>query len=106
MYYIWGIGLEKEDQTNNTHFLSVRAFINQITLTGPFYLNWNPQLYYLNMDGTDGVYIAQTLSLAHKKWPVSVSTMMNIKLKSDVPTKDFDWNIILVYSYKNSFKKE
>ena len=105
MYYIWGIGLEKEGQTRNTHFLSLRAFFNQICLIEQFYLNWNPQIYYLNLDGTDGIYTAQSLTLAHKKLPVSISSMMNFKLKSDVPTKDFDWNISLVYSFKNQFAK-
>lgn len=105
IYYIFGLGLEKVDQTRHTHFISLRSSFNQIRLTEQFYLKWNPQVYYLNMDGKDGVYVAQSLSLAHKKLPVSVSTMMNKTLQSEVPTRDFDWNISLVYSSRNQLVK-
>ncbi len=74
MYYIYGLVLEKVDQTKKTHFISLRANINQTSFTGQFYIKWNPQVYYLNMDGMDGFYIAQSLSQAYKKVPVSVST--------------------------------
>jgi hypothetical protein len=53
------------------------------------------------MDGVDGFYAAQTLSLGHQKVPVSLATTMNIKLKSEIETKDFDWNISLIYSFSN-----
>jgi hypothetical protein len=30
---------------------------------------------------------------------------MNIKLKSDIETKDFDWNISLAYTFGSQFTK-
>jgi hypothetical protein len=106
MYYIYGIGLEKEDQTRNTHFVSFRAYFSQLHLTRQLYLNFNPQVYYLYMDGFDGFYAAYSLSLGHQKIPVSISTMMNFKLRSEVESKDFDWNISLTYSFDNQFVKK
>lgn len=106
MYYIYGLGLEKEDQTRQTHFISLRAYFSLIPLPGHFSLSWNPQLYYLNLDGTDGFYAAHSLALGHEKIPLSLTTMMNFKLRSDIETKDFDWNISLVYSFNNRFVKK
>ncbi len=105
MYYIYGLGLEKQDQTRHTHFLSLRAYFNRLHLTKQLYLNVNPQFYYLSMDGIDGVYTALSLGLAHGKIPLSITSMMNFKLESEVPSKDFDWNISLVYSFSNRFVK-
>lgn len=105
MYYIYGIGMEKEGQTRNTHFISLRAYFNRIPLGKQLFFNWNPQVYYLNMDGTDGYFVAQALDLGHRKFPLSISSMMNYKLKSDIPVKDFDWNIGLVYSFGGRFTK-
>ena len=58
------------------------------------------------MDGTDGYFAAQSLELGHRKVPVSISSMMNIKLKSDIQVEDFDWNIGLVYSFGSQFIKK
>lgn len=106
MYYIFGLGLEKEGQTRHTNFLSFRAYFNRIPMGEQFYFNWTPQFYYLNMDGTDGFFTAQTLELGHRNIPLSLSTMMNIKLKSDIDTKDFDWNIGLVYTFGGQFTRK
>ena len=105
-YYIYGLGLEKEDQTRHTHFLSFRAYFNRIRLTRKTYLNWNPQVYYLSMDGVDGYYAAQSVSIGHDKIPVSLASTMNIKLKSSIETRDFDWNISVVYAFSSRFTKE
>jgi hypothetical protein len=80
--------------------------INDIRLTKQVYLKWDPQVYYLNMDGSDGFYVAQLLTLAHKKIPLSLSFMMNKVITTDLSTKDFDWNISLVYSFSNQLVKK
>lgn len=67
---------------------------------------WSPQIYYLTMDGTDGYFAAQSLELGHRKVPVSISSMMNFKLKSDIQVDDFDWNIGLVYTFGSQFTKK
>ncbi len=105
-YYIYGLGLEKQDQTRNTHFLSFRIYFNRIHLTKSLYFNWNPQVYYLNMDGVDGYYAAQSISIGHDQFPVSLASTMNIKLKSNIETRDFDWNLSLVYAFQNRFVKK
>ena len=106
LYYLYGLGLEEQKQTRQTHFISMRAYFNQIGIGKQLYFNWSPQLYYLNMDGAGGYYAAQSLELGHRKIPVSISSMMNVKLKSEIETKDFDWNISLVYSFRSEFTKK
>jgi len=106
LYYLFGVGLEEQNQTRQTHFISMRAYFNKIAIGKQLYFNWSPQLYYLNMDGAGGYYAAQSLELGHRKVPVSLSSMLNVKLKSDIETKDFDWNISLVYSFRSEFTKK
>ena len=104
-YYIHGFALEKFDDIKHIDFLSLRAYITQLHLSKQFYLNWNPEVYFLNLYGTGGYYAAQSVALGHERIPFSISTTMNIKLKSDIETKDFDWNISLAYTFGSQFTK-
>ena len=105
MYNLYGVGLE-EDMTRQTHFISLRAYFNSISLGKKLYFNWTPQAYMLNMDGAVGYYAAQSIDLGHRKIPVTIFSMMNVKLKSAIDTRDFDWNIGLVYSFRTKFEKK
>lgn len=102
-YYIYGRGLEKRDQSQNTHFFSLRAGFNDIRLPGGISIQFNPQVYYLNIDNTDGFFTASTITLGMKDVPLSISTMINKEVSSEIKTKAFDWNISLVYSFSSSF---
>lgn len=104
-YYIHGFALEKFDPIKHIDFLSFRAFFTKLYFTKQFYLNWNPEVYYLNLYGEDGFYAAQSISLGHKKLPIALATAMNFKIKSEIETKDFDWNISLVYAFGNNYLK-
>lgn len=105
-YYIYGWGLEKVDQPKNTHFLSLRSSFNNLRLSKKVFLKWSPQIYYLYVDSKYGFYVAHSLTLNHKDLPISLSTTMNKVLQSDVASKDFDWNISLIYSFSNQLIKQ
>ncbi|WP_157638252.1 hypothetical protein [Flexithrix dorotheae] len=105
-YYIYGIGLEKTGQARNTHFISLRFGIQNIRLAENLNLHWNPEVYYMNIDGKEGVYFAQALTLSHKKFPISISSIANKGIKTEINSGELDWNISLVYSFKNSFTKK
>ena len=107
-YYIHGIGLEKEGQTGHTDFISLRMGFGNISIIDDWYFRWDPQVYFIRLDELGGFYTAQSLTLGNKKFPVTLSTLMNISLESEneIPAKDFDWNIGLIYSFKKSFKKQ
>ena len=106
-YYIHGFGLESEGQINNTDFLSLRMAFN-FAIAKHWFLKWNPQAYYLRMDELGGFFAAQSITFGHKEFPISISSMMNKSLEkeNEIPARDFDWNISLIYSFKNSFKKK
>ena len=105
-YYIHGFGLESEGQTKNTDFISLRMGLN-MPFAKKWYFLWNPQVYFLRMDELGGFFAAQSLTLGHKKIPVSLSSMMNISLEeeNEIPAKNFNWNISLIYTFKLDFTK-
>lgn len=102
MYFLFGTGIEKEVSSKN-YFLSIRPDFNNVPVTKQVFLRLNPQFYYLRIDELDGIYSAMGLTVAHRKLPLSISTMMNMKLKSEIATKDFDWNISLTYSFDKKY---
>ncbi|MEQ9299008.1 MAG: hypothetical protein RIF33_10610 [Cyclobacteriaceae bacterium] len=104
-YYIYGRGLEEVDQSKNTHFLSLQWSFDQLNLSKKVFLKFNPQFAYLNIDGVDGFFLASTTTIALRGVPISISSIVNKAINSDIGSKDFDWNISLVYTFKNSFSK-
>jgi len=105
-YYIHGFGLEPEGQVHNTNFLSLRMGLN-IPFAKKWYFRWNPEVYYLTMDDLGGFFAAQNLALGHQKVPVYLASTMNVSLEKDneIPAKDFNWNISIVYTFKLEFTR-
>lgn len=99
VYYLYGFELEKEHPVGDFQYLSFRFYFDQIRLGKNFNLKWIPQVYYLTLNKSDGIYMAQTLEMAFKQFPVRIGTKMNVKIQSDIPTKDFEWNISLIYFF-------
>ncbi len=102
LYFLFGTGIEPEVSSKN-FFLSLRPDFNRIPLSKQFYLRLNPQFYYLRIDDTGGFYTAASLTLARQEFPFSVSTMINKAIKSDIATKDFDWNVSLNYAFGKNY---
>lgn len=97
LFYLYGRGA-KEIATKNTHFLSLRAYFSDIRLTKQLYLKFYPQFFYLGGDDKDGFYVASSLTLAKRGFPLSISTLVNKPIQTDIAGKDPDWNVSLVYS--------
>lgn len=102
VYYLFGKGIEKEVSKEN-HFLSFRSDFNNIPLTKQFFLRFNPQVYYLRIGDDDGIYTAASLALAHRRWPFSVSTMVNKSLTSEIDVSGFEWNVGLTFAFGKNF---
>ena len=102
VYYQYAYGIEK-DLAKHTHFTSLRANFSNIRIQSKYYLRFNPQFYYLRMDKRDGFYATAGLSLARKNFPISISSLMNKAIDTDIPGNNFDWNISVAYSFNNSF---
>ncbi len=102
VYYLVAKGFEANSNKQN-HFFTLNTSISNINLSNGILLRFAPQVYYLKMDTNDGYYASSTLSLTKKNSPFSISSLMNKVIRTNIPgSKDFSWNISLVYSfYKN-----
>jgi hypothetical protein len=103
MYYLYSRGIEKI-LTRNTNLIAVRGNISNIKISNQLFLGFNPQIYYLKMDEHHGFYLNSSLTLAKSNFPVSLSTMFNKRIKSDIPVdNDFIWNISLRYTFNKEY---
>lgn len=105
VYYIVAHGVEI-GAVQYTHFLTLNAGFSNIHLSKDFVLRIAPQVYYLKMDKKDGFYTSSTLTLSNKKYPFSLSYLMNKEIKSNIVTKQFNSNLTLSYAFGNTFYKK
>jgi hypothetical protein len=63
-----------------------------------------PQVYYLNQGAHDGFYFTSAFMLARSNFPISVSSVINKVIRTDISaSKDFVWNITLTYSFGRQY---
>jgi hypothetical protein len=104
-YYLYAHCFE-QDAPTNTHFLTFNANFSSINLTKQFFIRFNPQIYYLKMDESDGFYFSSSLTLARRSFPISISTLINKTIQTNISaSKDFVWNASLIYSFNNKYVK-
>lgn len=102
-YYLYSHGLDA-GTIGNTHFITFNLNYSNIKITDQFILNINPQFYYLKLDAQDGIYFTSSLTVAKKHFPLAVSTILNKEIKSTISgSKDFLWNISLVYNFNKKY---
>jgi len=102
-YYLYSRGIDK-DAIKNTHLVSVNSNFSNIRLSEQFFMRITAQCYYLKQIQHDGFYVTSTLALAKRNFPLSLSSIMNKAIQSDIPgSKDFIWNLILTYSLNRFF---
>lgn len=101
-YYLYSHGFEK-GVTKNTHFIALRTNFSNIKLSNNYFMRFAPQFYYLKADKRDGVYFNSTLTLAKRNFPLSISSLVNTAIQSNVPGKNFLWNASLVYAFNKAF---
>lgn len=100
LYYLYSHGVDKE-AIQNTHFVAVRVNVSNVQASSGYVVQLAPQLYFLTMDGQDGVYVSSALTFGHRKVPVSISALLNEPIQSDiVGGQDFIWNVSVTYSFR------
>jgi hypothetical protein len=62
---------------------------------------WTPQFYYLNIDKQDGFYFTSTVTLFKKDFPMSLQSIINKIITTNIAGKNFVWNVTLFYSFKS-----
>ncbi len=105
IYYLYGYCLENYS-IKNTHFLTFNASFSNISLPYQFYIKFTPQVYYLNMDKQEGFYFTSALTLSNRKIPLSVSTVINKIIQTNITaSQNFVWNVSLIYSFNKNYVK-
>lgn len=105
-YYLYSKGLEKYI-TQNTHYLSLTSNFNNIRISDQVFMRISPQIYYLNMDKKGGFYATTVLTLWKKDFPLSLSSLLNKEITSDIPgSHNFLWNVSLIYSFGSAYVRK
>ena len=105
IYYLYSHGLDI-GTTNNTHFITLNTNIAHISILKDIYMNFKPQIYYLKMDNLDGYFTSSNLSLQKNNCPLSIATIFNQKIKTNIVTKDFVWNVSLNYTFNHNYTRK
>jgi hypothetical protein len=103
IYYMYSHTLEKYG-LKDLHYLAFRNNLLNISLPGRFYMKFSPQVYYLRLDEKDGFYFSETLTLAKRNFPLTVSSIMTNPIKTRIQINNhLLWNINLTYAFKNEY---
>lgn len=101
-YYLRGHAFQNSGP-QNTNFLALQGSFTKIKLAGKTYFSFNPQFFYLKVDADDGFYVNATTTFGVHGFPLTISSIVNKAIQSDIPAKDFDWNVSLVYTLNRDF---
>ena len=102
VYYLFSKGLDKSS-VRYTHFITANANFSHIGLGKTLYVKFVPQIYYLNMAGRDGFYLTHSLTLAANKFPISLQTIMNKAIRTEIAGNSFVWNASVIYSFNKNY---
>lgn len=103
IYYLHGRGFD--EGVKETNFLVLNANFSNLPISGSYYFNFTPQVYYLTTDYLTGYYTAAFLTLSKKEFPISLTAMVNKGIKTQIlPDDDFTWSVLLNYSFPSSRK--
>ena len=105
IYYLYSHGLDA-GTIGNTNFITFNTNFSNIKITDQFFIGFNPQFYYLKLDAQDGFYFTSTLTAAKKNFPLSVSSTINKIINTNITgSKNFVWNVSLVYAFNKKYLK-
>lgn len=106
VYYLYSRALDKIP-LRNTQLISVNSNFSMIKLSDSYFIRFTPQAYYLKQAQYDGFYVASIVSLARKNFPVSISSILNKAIRTDIPGSDaFIWNLNITYSFNKIYTEK
>lgn len=105
LYYLRGHAFQQHGP-QNTNFLSLQSNFTKIKLVGKTYISFSAQAFYLKVDDNHGFYVNATTTFGVNGFPITISSIVNKAIESEIPAKDFDWNLSLIYTLdKNYIRK-
>jgi hypothetical protein len=101
-YYLGSLGFDNSQRV--AHFLTLNAAISPLARTGPWSLQAFPSVFYLRLDEREGYYASATLRLRHEKLPLTLESILNRKIETEIaPERVFVWNLSLLYTFNRRF---
>jgi len=105
-YYLHSSGLDR-GTLNGIDFVTMNATINNILLFAGVRLRLAPQFYHLQMDEEGGYYFSNTATLYGPGYPLSVSSIINQVIDTDITnSKPLVWNISLIWTFSANYVKQ
>lgn len=102
-YYLNGNGFA-ESSTKRLHFLTFNANFRKINLSEKYYLRFNPQVYYLNMDGVEGFFTSSIVALSRNDFPLAIQVLANKSFRTEFPdTSKLMLSFSLIYSFGKNY---
>jgi hypothetical protein len=104
-YYLHALGLDP-GLTKHTQFMALNSSITQVSVSEQFYLNVSPQVFYLKMGELDGFYTNASLAILRRAFPLALTTMASKSISTRIPSKDFIFNVGLVYTVNRDYVRK
>ena len=104
LYYLQGHGFNPVPP-KNSNFIALNTIFSNLPLGKEIKLKMNPQLYFLRVDENTGTYVTSSFTVTKDNFPIAFQTLFNQKIKSQVPSDDFVWNLSLLYNFSNTYKR-
>lgn len=103
IYYMYSHTLEKTG-IKDLHYLAFKNSFLNIRLPKHYFLKFVPQVYYLRLGEKEGLYFSETLTLAQRNIPLTISSIVTKPIKTNILINNhLLWNINLTYSFNNEY---
>lgn len=102
--YLTGRSLGKVPYALN-QFVALGSQFTKIPLSGKYFFNASPQLFYLKMNEKDGYFASSSLVIVRRDLPISLGSIISKKIVSEIEVDNWIWNVSLIYSFNNEFVK-
>jgi hypothetical protein len=103
VFYLYAKGIDFGTSKNN-HFVSLTSNFSKLINFKNCFLNFKPQIYQVFQDKNTGNFANATLSLHKNNFPISISYILNKKIKSNLTgVDDTIWSLNLAYNFNQNF---
>lgn len=103
IFYLYAHGIDFGTSKNN-HFVSLSTNFSKLINFENYFMNFKPQIYQVVQDKNTGTFANATLSLHKNNFPISLSYILNKKIKSNlIGVDDTIWSLNLAYNFNQNF---
>lgn len=96
----WNAKNLEQKSINSINFLSAVLNISNVFVGQRMYCSISPQIFYLDVDGEDGLFFSPTAAFGIKKFPLYLTSQINTTLYSNMTSDPgFKWNLSLNYKF-------